>query len=332
MSPILIVTLWLIESTLGTELSVAMKTHTYKVAGDVNIQADVYRPEDREVRPVLVWLHGGALILGSRKGVPEDLRKLCRNEGYVLISLDYRLAPEVKLPAIIQDLRDGLQWIREKGPGLFQADPERIVVAGGSAGGYLTMMSGICVDPPPRALVAYWGYGDVNGSWYTRPSEHYRKLPPVSKEEANQAVGGNVITGTNSKNQGARGRYYLYLRQNGLWTREVTGLDPEEEALRLNPYCPVLNITALYPPILMIHGTEDRDVPCEKSVDMARELASHGVRHELLTVEGAGHGLARGDPQRIAEVRARALAFIKEQLEEKSTRAELDAPSRKKER
>ena len=36
----------------------------------------------------------------------------------------------------------------------------------------------------PRALVAYWGYGDVDGDWYTKPSEHYRKQPLVSKEEA----------------------------------------------------------------------------------------------------------------------------------------------------
>jgi acetyl esterase/lipase len=176
------------------------------------------------------------------------------------------------------------------------------------------MMTGICVDPPPKGLVAYWGYGDVDGAWYTKPSEHYRKLPLVSRAEAYQAVGGKVLTGTTPANQGSRGRYYLYLRQNGLWTREVTGFDPEREAIRLNPYCPVRNITALYPPILMIHGTRDRDVPCQKSRDMAEELARHGVRHELITVEGGGHGLGGGDPEDISRARARALAFIRNYL------------------
>ena len=73
----------------------------------------------------------------------------------MLVSIDYRLAPEVKLPAIIEDLKDAFTWIREKGPPLFHANPEKLVVSGGSAGGYLALMSGICVEPRPTALVAY---------------------------------------------------------------------------------------------------------------------------------------------------------------------------------
>src|SRR5262245_20157763 len=172
------------------------QTHTYKTVGDVKIQADVYRPDDDKVRPVLVWLHGGALIVGSRADVPKDLLVLCRAEGYALVSFDYRLAPEVKLPAIIDDLRDAFRWLHEQGPKLFHADPTRVAVAGGSAGGYLTLVAGVCVRPKPRALVAYWGYGDVDGPWYTQPSAFYRKLPLVSKEEAGRAVGGKVLTGT----------------------------------------------------------------------------------------------------------------------------------------
>ena len=47
---------------------------------------------------------------------------------------------------------------------------------------------------------------------------------------------------------------------------------------------------------------------------MARELTKHGVKHELLTIEGAEHGLRDGDPKKIAEANARALEFIKEQI------------------
>ena len=107
------------------------KTRTYKEVGQVKIQADVYRAADAKVRPAVVWIHGGALVTGSRTGVPKDLLDLCRREGYVLVSIDYRLAPEVKLPDIIADLKDALAWIRKQGPTLFQVDPERIVVAGG---------------------------------------------------------------------------------------------------------------------------------------------------------------------------------------------------------
>src|SRR5436305_15257341 len=79
------------------------RTYTYETVGDLPVRADVYRPDDGKVRPVVVWLHGGALIVGNRAGVPKDLLALCWSEGYALVSFDYRLAPEVKLPAIIDD-------------------------------------------------------------------------------------------------------------------------------------------------------------------------------------------------------------------------------------
>src|SRR5438552_1580209 len=233
-------------------------TYTYKTADKVEVQADVHRADDRVVRPVVVWLHGGALIMGSRTQVPRNLLDLCRSEGFALVSFDYRLAPEVKLPSIIEDVEDAFRWLRKVGPELLHIDPNRVVVAGGSAGGYLTLMTGFRVKPRPRALVAYWGYGDVDGDWYTKPSDHYRKQPLVDKDEATKAVAGKVLTGTTSgPEQKARGRFYLYLRQNGLWTKEVTGFDPAKDRKKLDPYCPVRNITPDYPPTLLIHGTED---------------------------------------------------------------------------
>lgn len=286
----------------------------YKTVGPTKIEADVYRRNGDVTRPAVVWIHGGALIIGNREGVPRNIERLCRDQNYVLISLDYRLAPEVKLPAIIEDIQDAFRWIRSYGVEKFHLDPNKLVVCGGSAGGYLTMMTGICIDPKPKALVAYWGYGDVDGPWYTEPSEHYRKQPLVSKEDALSVVGHEVTTGANS---GPRGKYYLYLRQNGLWCREVSGFDPKTERAKLDPYCPVRNITSNYPPIVMLHGTADTDVPYQESADMAAALQKQGVRYELLTVEGGGHGLGRdgGDQQVIAHAHDRALAFIREQLE-----------------
>src|SRR2546423_67456 len=96
----------------AAEPTFVMKTHTYKTAGDVKVQADVHRAEDERVRPVVVWLHGGALIVGSRTAVPRNVLDLCRSEGYALVSFDYRLAPEVKLPAILDDVKDAFAWLR----------------------------------------------------------------------------------------------------------------------------------------------------------------------------------------------------------------------------
>jgi acetyl esterase/lipase len=298
------------------EPSFEKKTYPFKTVGDLKIEADVYRASDTKVRPVLIWIHGGALIMGSRTGVPKDLLDLCKSDGYCLVSIDYRLAPEVKVPAIIDDIKEAFRWLREEGPKQLHIDPKKIVVSGGSAGGYLTMMTGICVAPKPTALVAYWGYGDVDGAWYTQPSEYYRKaVPLIAKEEAIKGLDGKVLTGAVTKEQGqARGRYYHYLRQNGLWTKEVTGFDPATEARKLDPYCPVRNITAEYPPILMIHGTTDTDVPHELSANMAKELARHKVPHEFISVPGAGHGLSGGDPKLVAEARAKAIEFIRKQL------------------
>jgi hypothetical protein len=125
-----------------------------------------------------------------------------------------------------------------------------------------------------------------------------------------------VLTGTEggSPAQKARGRFYLYLRQHGLWTREVTGFDPARERARLDPYCPVRNVTADYPPTLLVHGTEDTDVPYGQSAAMAAELARHKVAHELVTVPGAGHGLAGGDGRQVEQARRRALAFLRAHL------------------
>lgn len=296
-----------------------MKTFTYKTVGDLEIEADVFRIGEERARPVLVWLHGGALIFGRRKDIPPDLLELARSEGYVLVSADYRLAPEVKLPEIIEDLRDLMRWVREKGPALFGADVRKIVVAGGSAGGYLAMMAGLC-EPRPTALVAYWGYGEVDGPWYTQPSEFHRKtVAPISKEDAWRGVGQGVLTSAPRGADAARGRslFYLHLRQNGLWTKEVTGFDPATQSKELNPYCPVRNITAEYPPIMMLHGTADTDVPCQASLDMAEELKRKGVRYELITVDGADHGLSGSGRDLQAARRkalARARAFIKRNL------------------
>src|SRR5439155_22474949 len=141
-------------------------------------------------------------------------------------------------------------------------------------------------------------------------------VPLIDKDEAARAVGGPVLTGTDGGDrQRARGRYYQFLRQNGLWTREVTGFDPERDRAKLTPYCPVRNVTPAYPPTLLVHGTEDTDVPYELSAAMAKELARHKVAHELVTVKGAGHGLAGGDKKLVADARDKALAFIRKHLQ-----------------
>ena len=264
------------------------KTYTFKVVDGHEIKADVYRPEDSEVRPVILYIHGGALIVGHRGQVnPEQLGRFLK-AGFALVSIDYRLAPETKLAELLEDVKDAHKWIREKGPGLFQIDPNRVVVVGGSAGGYLTLMCGRMLNPKPKALVAFYGYGDIDGPWYSKPDPFYSAQPAVPKEAAYAAVGGPVLSGTPGKNN--RGRFYLYCRQQGLWPREVTGHDPVTEPRYFDPLCPVRNVTKQYPATMLLHGNKDTDVPYQASVDMAAALKKARVEHEFITVEGGPHG------------------------------------------
>ena len=89
---------------------------------------------------------------------------------------------------------------------------------------------------------------------------------------------------------------------------------PATERKKLDPYCPVRNITPQYPPIIMLHGTNDTDIPCQESRDMAEQLKKHDVRYEFFEIPGGNHGLNRGDMQMIHKAMARAREFIKEYL------------------
>jgi acetyl esterase/lipase len=294
------------------EASGGKKTYTYKTVGKCEIKADVYGVSEGKARPVVLWIHGGALIMGHRGQIDRDLLGKLLKAGYVAVSIDYRLAPETKLPGILDDVQDAYRWVREKGPALFNIDPKRVAVMGGSAGGYLTLATGYRVEPRPAALVSFWGYGDIAGPWYSRPDSFYTKMPAVPKEEAYQAVGGPVLSESVGKNN--RSRFYLYCRQQGLWPKEVAGLDPDKQPRAFDPFCPVRNVTAEYPPTLMVHGTKDTDVPYDQSAQMARELGRKGVAHELLTVKDAGHGLAGAKPSMVAETQERVLDFLKKHL------------------
>ena len=98
----------------------------------VNIR--VYRPADcEEDLPAMLWLHGGGYCLGSIQIDDEFARNMVKNVGCVVVSVDYRLAPENRFPGALDDAYAVLKWIFLKANGLY-IDAKRIAVGGISAG------------------------------------------------------------------------------------------------------------------------------------------------------------------------------------------------------
>ena len=275
-------------------------THIYKTANERPIHLDVHIPERRiKGNPAIVWIHGGALINGDRDGRPERFQKYL-DFGYTVFTIDYRLAPETKLPEIISDVQDALTWVRENGPEIALIDPNRIAVAGNSAGGYLALMTGTFATPP-KAVIAFYGYGDIVGTWYSEPDPYYcTENPLVSEADAREHFGGPPITRPDQRP--GNGEFYLYCRQQGIWPNEVGGRDIKEDPAFFIPYCPEQNVRKTYPPTLLLHGNTDTDVPHDQSVNMARALKADGIEHGFITIEGRGHGFDawKDDPQVIA--------------------------------
>ena len=292
------------------------QSHVFKTISGCEIRLDAYPSSSADLSPVIVWIHGGALILGNRTRMQPALRELCAQAGFAQVSIDYRLAPETKLPGIVEDVVDAFTWIRREGPDRFGADPDRIAAMGFSGGGYLALLAGERVEPRLNAVVAYYGYGDVVGAWYTQPDVFYRQAEPlVTLEEARAAVGDSPLS------DGPRERrpFYMYCRQNGVWPREVGGMD----LAALEAYCPERHVDADYPPTFLAHGTADTDVPYHCSVDMAAALARANVPHQMFTVPEGSHGfdgpveivdLEASPPEPKALALLRTIEFVREQF------------------
>ena len=283
-------------------------THTYKTVGDLEIKATIYRLDDDVARQVVVYIHGGALINGNRGR--DRLSEMLLEAGYAVVCIDYRLAPETKLPAIIEDLEDAFRWIRREGPTLANLDTSKIAVIGNSAGGYLTLTAGFRVQPRPTVLVSFYGYGDLIGDWYSKPSPNYRHNKKTLTDQEAQAVAAGPPIAQGRDRDGDGGAFYRYCRVYGLWPKYVGGFDPHTEAEKFYPYMPCRNVSPDYPPTLLIHGQKDTDVPHEQSVMMATQFKKYGVPYVFVSIKNAGHGLGGATKSEKRDAYQQAFDFV----------------------
>ena len=102
-----------------------------------HVPVRIYRAKSDGIQPVIVFYHGGGHVFGSLDTHDSAARFLCRTVGCTLIAIDYRMGPEHRFPAAVDDAYHAARWVADSAEKL-RVDPSRIAVAGDSAGGNLS--------------------------------------------------------------------------------------------------------------------------------------------------------------------------------------------------
>ena len=269
-----------------------MKKHEaiYKKVDGIEIGATVICSEHFN-GPVLILIHGGALIFGDREGAlkkPEV--ELFLEAGFcAVVSVDYRLAPESKLPDIINDLVDAWQWVNDGANGLLPGKELDYCLMGHSAGGYLSQLMAVKLPKKPKAVFSFYGYCNIIGDWYTKPSAYYCEQPEISERDAFSYVYKHSML-SQGDDINKRWIFYMYLRQKGLWVDYVTGIEFHDSPISaFDQFCPIVLADKNYPPIFLAHGTNDTDVPFEQSAIMKIKMDKLNIPNFFHVVEKGGH-------------------------------------------
>lgn len=217
----------------------------------------IYRPRDADTLPVVLYFHGGGFVIGNLDTHDSTCRRMAQSADCVVISVDYRLAPEHPYPAAADDCYAALQWVADSAESL-RVDSSRLVVAGDSAGGNLA------------AVVAQMAR-DRNG-----PAVSFQLLIyPATDSNCD----------TDSMRENAEGYFLTRAAMRWFWGHYLSGAESSRE-----PYNSPLSAESLanLPPAYVI--TAEFDPLRDEGEEYARRLADSGVSVRLRRYDGMIHG------------------------------------------
>jgi len=261
---------FLINLVCAAERNVPFEVRTDVTYGQIEgerLLLDLYLPKDGKLssRPAVVAIHGGGWQGGEKAGIAWIAEMLVRR-GYVVVAVEYRLAPRWTYPAQLDDVQLAMRWLR-KHAGEFRIDPQRIGAIGDSAGGHLSALLGVREtrdDSDPnlkgfsskvQCVVDIYGPADL-------------ALPRYLKQ----------ITSPDERE----------LLRDVLFA--FIGKPYDENPELWDDASPIFHVSPDDAPFFIIHGSDDMIVPLEQSTSLTKELRKAGVEVELVIIEGMGHG------------------------------------------
>lgn len=277
---------------------------------------DVYFPplaKSGPGAPIVVYIHGGGWIAGHTRHAaaftdwPAVLASVAA-QGFVVASVEFRLSGEAPFPAAMRDVRTAIGWLRANATTL-GADPNRVVAWGGSSGSQLSLLAAVACDEeqfapvldpaPPQAgfvpATAESSAGCVQGAigWHGIYDFAALLAPARAPDRAPAAN----ATGSPAATRPAGNSLTLYLGC------EAPPCDPAIVALA----SPITRVSAGAPPMLLLHGTDDKLVPVAQSRDFFRVAKAAGIDIEYIEMPDIGHGFVGADPAATREANLRVL-------------------------
>ncbi|KYK61324.1 Thiolase-like protein [Drechmeria coniospora] len=304
------------------------ETLVFKQVDGLKLQADLYYPlepvPDERPLPVALMIHGGGHIMLSRRDIRPRQVQILLNSGFLPISVDYRLCPEVTLPeGPMADVADALSWVRSVLPGVrlnradVRVDPTRVVAVGWSTGGHLALSLGWTCIPrgiqPPQAVLAFYSPLDYEDAFWQKPNYPagtdtgmaYDLTEIISQAVAEKPVASfaipaseGVVGGWVSPNARSRLAQYMNTRGHSLHVL-LGGLCRDSDAQRL-PLPTESEIAAVSPlaqvrqgnyatPTFIIHPREDDLIPWQQAQRTWEALCERDVDSELRILEHVPH-------------------------------------------